>query len=252
MPSTPVTIYLEGDVPFQDFATAIQAFWGLISNLSREVSPQATIHWTVESLEVGSATATARGESESREALERVADAYLRVGKAQEERTSIPYSPGVVREAEKLVGIVNGNITAVRFLTGEGEATVYGGNLARKATQSQLTAGYGAVTGRIQTLSSRGSLRFTLYDLTSDRAVHCYLAEGQEEIMRDAWGELATVEGWVSRDRLTGRPISIRRVSDVSIREDVTPGSFTDARGAVPAPNSAKAPEDVIREWRDA
>ncbi|MCI0833458.1 MAG: hypothetical protein J4N66_01700, partial [Chloroflexi bacterium] len=71
MPSTPVTIYLEGDVPFQDFATAIQAFWGLISNLSREVSPQATIHWTVESLEVGSATATARGESESREALER-------------------------------------------------------------------------------------------------------------------------------------------------------------------------------------
>ena len=81
---------------------------------------------------------------------------------------------------------------------------------------------YGGVTGRIQTLSSRGGLRFTLFDTLFDRAVSCYLAEGQEELMRDVWGRMAVVEGLVTRDRATGRPQVIRSVRGVTVVRGAT------------------------------
>lgn len=103
----------------------------------------------------------------------------------------------------------------------------------------------------MQTLSSRGSLRFTLYDLVFDKAVSCYLEPGHEETMRGVWGKLASVEGWVTRDTLTGRPISVRRITSVQPRREVEPGSFREARGAVRAGPDAERPEVAIRRMRD-
>jgi hypothetical protein len=106
----------------------------------------------------------------------------------------------------------------------------------------------------VQTLSSRGGLRFTLYDTLNDRAVSCYLAEDfDQEHMRDVWGRRAIIEGWVKRDATSGRPLTIRRVSNVVVRPETEPGgSYREARAAVPLSDSTLLPELVIRRLRDA
>jgi hypothetical protein len=111
---------------------------------------------------------------------------------------------------------------------------------------------FGAVEGRVQTLSSRGGLRFTLYDSLHDRAVSCYLAEGHEDIMRDAWGRLAVVQGLVKRDPRTGRPVTIREVRSVELLGERSPHDYKRARAAIPLPEGARRAEDVIRQLRDA
>jgi hypothetical protein len=111
---------------------------------------------------------------------------------------------------------------------------------------------YGGIEGRVQTLSSRGSLRFTLYDLLHDRAVSCYLASGAEETMRDVWGKLALVEGWVKRDAQTGRPITVRQIRNVTLLAEYPPASYKDARGAVKRQPGQMRGEEIIRRLRDA
>lgn len=91
---------------------------------------------------------------------------------------------------------------------------------------------YGAIEGRVQTLTSHGGLRFVLYDALFGKAVYCYLEAGNEELMRGAWDRRAVVEGWVSRDPTTGRPVSVRRVSVVNLLDDLERGSYRKARGA--------------------
>ncbi len=110
----------------------------------------------------------------------------------------------------------------------------------------------GAISGRVQTLSNRGSLRFTLYDLLHDKPVSCYLAAGREDLMLDAWGKLAVVEGSVRRHPLTGRPLTIRGITAVDIRPDPNAEDYRWARGVVPLPSNGMSPEDAIRHLRDA
>ena len=111
----------------------------------------------------------------------------------------------------------------------------------------------GGVHGRIQTLTSRGGLRFTLYDTLYDRAVGCYLSEGQEEIMRDYWGQTAVVEGTVTRDPNSGRPLTVRHVRNVTPVRQVERMAYLAARGAVkPLPNDQRRPEDLVSAARDA
>ena len=111
---------------------------------------------------------------------------------------------------------------------------------------------YGAIQGRIQTLSNRGALRFTVYDLLYDRAVGCYISEVKEELLRNAWGRLAFIEGLVARDPINGRPLAVRQVSNISLlREPPDAPNYEDARGAGPSLTKL-SPEDAIRRVRDA
>ena len=121
-----------------------------------------------------------------------------------------------------------------------------------KTTPIPPTVGIGAITGRVQTLSSRTGLRFNLYDTIHDRAVTCYLKSGQEEEMRKVWGNWATVVGRVSRESVTGKPISIRDIRKVERLDDVGPGAYQEARGAVPWQPGDMLPEEAIRLLRDA
>lgn len=261
MASDSVTLRLEaeGEIPFREFANACQSFWQLIDALSDEVSRDASIDWTVTDLSTGSALATIRGQSSESMAVERVAAAFLSVGRAQAESRTVPHSARTVRAADQLAEVLNGRVVAVRFETSEGDATV---QVRRPDTPpiELLPATFGAVTGRIQTLSNRGSLRFTLYDLIFDKAVSCYLeptpdaeqSASQEEMMRGMWGQIGIVEGSVTREKPSGRPVTVRRITNVTARREVPPGSFRMARGAVPADPDSLSAEEVIRTSRDA
>ena len=111
----------------------------------------------------------------------------------------------------------------------------------------------GTVTGRVQTLQARGSLRFTLYDLVHDKAISCFLRPGAEDLMRGAWGNVVEVTGLVTRDAVTDRPRSVRDVIDIQrVNVDYSPGKFMEAEGVLTPVPEALSSEAIIRNLRDA
>jgi len=251
-----LTMALNGRFPLPLFAETVVDFDTLVRRLSEEIAKPANIRWSLADLQgtaddrfVSSVMLTNIGESKDPESVERVVRGYAQVGKSLESGTPIPYSQNVIAAAKKLAGILNGAITSIRFETPEEDATVRAGVAATPPMPNLVT--YGAVEGVVQTLSRRKGLRFTLYDAEFDRAVGCYLDEGQEELMRNAWGNRVIVEGRVSRDPITGRPAAIRRITAVELVGDRREG-FRGARGAVLVPASMPLPEVLVRRLRDA
>lgn len=236
----------DGDVPLRDFATAINGFSELVDALTGELDSRRGIEWFVEALERSSAIATIRGESEAPERVTKVVAGFTEVGRALEAHTAVPYSANVARHARQILDVLNGHVTAVRFETAEADHVIS----SPPSPRAPLRPAYGAIQGRVQTLRLRGGLRFTLFDVLYDRAVSCYLQEGLRDMMREAWGRRAIVEGLVSRDPETGRPLTIRRVSNVRLLEEKG-GDYRRARGILPAPAGTPPPEDIIRRLRD-
>ncbi len=249
-----VTLALNGDVPLASFARAMQHLSALIDALAAELDVTDAMTWMVDELQAGSAIATIRGEpalGHDPEAIYRVVHAYAAVGHALAAHERPAYSPRVIREAEEIAALVEGRVASVRFETAEADATISGASAQRERSAAPLQA-YGAVEGRIQTLTSRGGLRFTLYDTLYDRAVRCFLDEGQDDLARDVWGRAAIVEGLVSRDPVFGYPVTIRRISAIHPVEAVAPGSYRRARAILPRLPGEDAPEERIRRVRDA
>jgi hypothetical protein len=138
------------------------------------------------------------------------------------------------------------------FETSEDDVVFTAPTPSQPSTQSdrQPTKSLATVRGRVETLSHRKGLRFSLYELAHDRPVSCYLEPDHETLMRDAWGRIADVTGQVTRDAITGRPISIRWVTRVDVVTDEgDPTGFLRARGAL---RLAEPSEVVIRRMRDA
>lgn len=247
-----VSLVLNGEVSLADFARAIQEFLQLMKALGNEVARGLPIEWWIDDLNAGSATATVRGISDTETgtlAIEGIVTAYENVGKALEKREPTGYSPDVDARARAIVGLINARIRSIRFETDQIEAEIYARIPPARPKISETT--YGAVQGRIQSISSRGRLRFTLYNSLDDRPVSCYLEPGSEDIMREAWGKLATVEGVVRRDPATGQPTTVRQVKKVQTLPEGRPGSWREALGADPSPPGSMLPEEAVRRIRD-
>lgn len=258
-----VTLVLTGEVTLGAFAEAIQSFHALVTALSAEAA-SGHIDWIIADLERGSALATARGIG-ALDQVQRVVRAYDVVGRALSANEPIRYSAKVRAAAERLRRLPGGKVESVRFETAESESIIrprVPTTVAEHVTPTQGTqlrgatapGAYGAVEGRIQTLTNRGSLRFTLYDLLEDRAVSCYLVQGHENMMRDLWGRLAVVEGWISRDPETGRALTVRRITAITPLPEPPPlresAPYRAARAVAPS-LSGVLPEHAIRRLRD-
>lgn len=249
MANDTVTLALHGEVSLARFAEAIGHFDRLVNALANEHKATG-IRWIVADLEVSSALATARAVGTNGydpEQVEPVVRDYLAVGRALAASEPLQFSRIVDKEARALTRLVGEEVTAVRFETAEADAEIR--VAAATLPDVVIPTAYGAVEGRVQTLTSRAGLRFTLYDTLYDRAVSCYLAEGYEEIMRDAWGHRAVVDGLVARDMESGRPLAVRRVTSVELLGEFPPGEYRKLRGI--APSSIRA-EEAIRRLRDA
>lgn len=249
MPKTTLTITFTGDVPLDLFSDGMRYFRQLIDALTQEVSQQAGIVWLVEDLSGGSTVATIRGEADKAEEVERVVRAYATVGRALERNEVIPYSPQVVRAAERITTVLNGRVTSIQFEALDEVAIVTTGE---PGYVRPVLGAYGSVEGRIETLSSRRRLRFTLYDSLKDQAISCLLQPEQTELVRDAWGRRAIVRGWIKRDPTSGRPTEINPVQAIDILPEVVPGAYRKARAIAPANLDEPSPEDAIRRLRDA
>lgn len=249
----------QATVTLAEFAEAVAAFSTMVRGLSKEVGAP-DVEWVIDALEAGSAMAVIRSPQPERAAP--VVAAYARVGEAAAAGTEIPFESAKA-PLRRIMGILERSGEAARFETAEREFIVRAARTAPNAGPALVThpagvpkpappaAAIGAVVGRIQTLSNRGSLRFTLYDLLYDKAVSCYLAAGQQEKLADKWGKLATVEGMVARDPVSGRPLAVRRISAIAELPEGPGGSYIDSGGCSP-PLTDLSPEAAIRKLRDA
>jgi hypothetical protein len=247
-----VTIALNGEVTLADFARAMQEFLQLMKALGSEAARGVPIEWWIEELDVGSASATARGVSEIESgalAVEHVVAAYENVGRALQKGEPSGYSQAVQTPASAIIKLIDNRIRSIRFETDQIDAEVYAAITPAKPKISEMS--YGAVQGRIQSISNRGRLRFTIYRTLDDRPVSCYLEPGSEDMMREAWGRLATVEGLVRRDPLTWQPTTVRQVRKVEILPESRTGSWREALGAAPSPPGSMLPEEAVRRIRD-
>jgi len=253
-----VTLNLQGEVSLAVFAKAVAHFSALVDALSRDVAGHPELRWVITELEAGSALATARGLGDV-DAVESVTAAFIGVGNALERGIEPPYPTSIRHEALALASMIDGEVELIRFETARAEAIVQSSpRRAEEAapgiptTLSASRQAYGGVQGRVQTLFSRGGLRFTLFDTLFDRAVSCYLEEGQEDIMRDVWGRVAVVEGVVSRDQTSGRPQTVRNVRRVTVVRETTPDAYRATRGLLRPATGNPQPEVTIRALRDA
>ncbi|MDX6690175.1 MAG: hypothetical protein QOG15_1632 [Solirubrobacteraceae bacterium] len=250
-----VTLALEGDaVTLEQFARAVEGFAHLVRLLSNDAKAPG-LGWEIADLEYSSAITTARvaalnGYEPGQ--VEHVVRAYLEIGQSLQRGHTIPYGEKIREQADAIVRVLDEGVRAVRFETAEADATIVVASDAGKTAALEPTSAYGAVTGRIQTLSSRSRLRFTLYDKRHDRPVSCYLVDGSEDLMRDAWDRMASVEGVVTRDAITGRPLSVRKIRNVELLHEGHPSDYRAARAAIPRRTDVPRAEVRIRRSRDA
>lgn len=250
MPSDILTLALSGEVTLLDIHNAFGGLRRLVYALSEEIAADAKVEWYVEELSAGSALATFRGESPEETAIDRIVQAFGLVGSSLEKAEPIPYSDRVRKGAQDIARLVDGRITAIRFETATVQATITGAAI-KGLPSPGLVFSRGVIKGLVQTLSSRGSLRFTLYDSVFDRAVSCYLKPGQEEIMRGAWGNFVHVSGRIGRDRERGRPVVVRGISDVRVVAVLEPGSYRRARATLRGEEPLDPADQVLRRLRD-
>lgn len=248
MPNNTMTLQLNGEITFRDFAEAVSRFNLLVDALSAHLDAREGVDWFVDDLEIGSATTTIRGESPTMHKVESVIEGFAEVGQALQAGTPVPFTSRVASHAEALSRIINQNITSIKLETAQRDFIIK--RLGVPSARSFLPPTYGAIEGRIQTLSNRRSLRFTLFDVMHDRAVSCYLEEGYEHIIREAWGHEAVIEGLITRDPESGRPITIRQISHIKVISDL-PANYLNARGILDVPEDAPSPEEIIRRMRD-
>ena len=163
-----LTFALGGRVEIENFGHGMSLLHRLISALSRG----SGVSWIIEDLQLGSAITTLRGEAEDSSKVEEIVKDYAAIGSALERRDVLQYNKHVTRAAYAIEELAH-SIEFVRFETPEDDHTIYGNGVA--PGRRFLSTSIGAVTGRVQTLSNRGSLRFNLYDIVHDKAVSCYL-----------------------------------------------------------------------------
>jgi len=255
MASDLVTLVLEGDATLDDLASAFSSLQSLLGSLADARQPAGGVTWLLDGLDKSSAIATFRGLARDADLVESVTSDYLEVGRKVVGDRLQDLDPNVLSATNNLVGLLGARIPAIRFETADDDVTLtdiapHAPDLHPSPRLASLAA-HGAVLGRVQTLTNRGSLRFTLYDILHDKAVSCYLQDGQQDLMRDAWDQVALVKGWVKRDPRTGRPLSIRRVRAIERRPEGQRGGWRVAEGVLAGTQPDRS-EAVIRQLRDA
>lgn len=253
MSDNTLTLYLAGDVSLVEYADTIRHFANLVDLLTREVASDTNIEWVIDELQSGSALASVAGISQDEIAVLRVVHAYEDVGRSLQRREPIPFPEAIAREAKAITKVIGEKIPSVAFQTARADSIVYGDYDVTRHGGGEPLVAFGAVRGKVETLSSRGKLRFTLYDPIFDKAINCFVRdETMRSRLKEIWGQSVIVYGRVTRDSEHGRALSIRDISRIEDVVSSEPGSYKAARGAFIWSDGDEPAEATIRRIRDA
>lgn len=252
MAETTLVLALEGDVRLDQFSEAVTQFQKLLQQLTQEVASDTKINWDLEDLQYGSAIMTVSGRADNDEPVLRVIKAFEDIGQALQQHQPLTFSRHVAKTAEALTRLISDDIKAVRLGTAHKEAIIYGVFDAKQVNTSQPMVSFGTVKGRVQSISNRKQLRFTLYDAVFDKPISCYVSEDRRAILTDIWDRIVFVTGRVTRQPDTGQPVSVREVIDIDFVPIMEAGGYRRARGVLADVIDTEPAEISIRRLRDA
>jgi hypothetical protein len=115
-----LTLVLSGEVLLDELTQGLTTLQGLIDALGREVASRAAIDWRVEDLAPGSARVCVRGiarREHDQPMVQRVVEAYAKVGAALESGRQVPYSSSVAIAAAGLVALIGDHIDSITLET---------------------------------------------------------------------------------------------------------------------------------------
>ncbi|MCY3748548.1 MAG: hypothetical protein OXG64_04550 [Chloroflexi bacterium] len=104
---------------------------------------------------------------------------------------------------------------------------------------------FGSIEGTVEKLAKGHAAKFAVYPDEASRGVPCYLSPEDEARMAGLWRKRVRVEGLLRRDSGTGRPLSIRDVTNIELLEPPATDP-ADLWGILPAAGDRK-PEELIR-----
>ena len=248
-----VSFRLDGEVTVEKLSAAFACFSAVLDALHEDHG--ANVRWVVAGLESGSASAVAKAvplDSDAERLIPAICDDYLQAAR-QVLRGDGDSNRPVLRAVRELTDVADENNPVV-LETSDDEVIFVAPATTPAAgtgaeTQLQTTKSLGSVRGRVEMLSQRNTLRFSIYELVNDRSVSCFPHPDYKDVMREAWGRIADVTGTITRDLATGRPVSIRRVTRVDVVDEGDPDGYLRARGALKATEPA---ERAVRRMRDA
>lgn len=251
-------IQLDGEVTLGRFQKALEAWHSALEAVSDEVDSDQPHQILISDLSYGSAIASVQIEFQREPIAAQFEDQFEDIARRIRSNGILDLPKRLQKPARKLQD-------AARFDSGEGftlssddadfvisAIAISDEHRITKFGVDNLEA-YGAVIGRLQSLSSRGALKAVVFDELNDKAVRMALTEEQHETVRDLWDKNVVAEGLVRRDPDTGRPLSMSKVRRIYRKEEPRdPYAWRRARGVLSHIHPEKSAEQLIREARDA
>jgi hypothetical protein len=254
-PHDTITFAMLGEVTLDDLHLGLGRLRECLSALERDCAGGRGVAWRLEQLEKSSAIATFAGNAQrpgGDRDVSAIVSGYEAIGRGLELGNLDALPPASAAAARNLVALIRGDVTGLRLESDQESFEALASPALGALPVARLAPAWGEVRGRVQSMSNRRGLRFTIYETRNDRPVTCHLPRGFEEKMRDAWGKEAVVSGRVKRHPATGMPISVADVRDVVLTQGVA-GDWRDAMGCLkPLEGEAEPAEATIRRSRDA
>jgi hypothetical protein len=220
-PKSELTIALDGELTPNDLAEATSAFARLLGALLVEEAPGVPLEWLIRELRSGSsATAECRmiglaGANDAKWVLRVIAGGQRFAAQMEQGVSDVKRSAALCEVADSVQRLIKGRLIRVRLEAPDRDYILAGTRRTDIDHIESQSLSFGSVHGRVQALSSHGSPRFTLYDITDDKGVSCYFPEraDSEREMLGFWGTLVEVEGLIRRDPETDQPLTIRDIT---------------------------------------
>lgn len=257
-PLDTVMLKVQGTVTIPEYARALALMSRMLAALTKFRAGTGALSWEVESLSGTSANTLARGNPRRHGKivqLRQVVTDWAVVGDKM--RTGAPareYPEDVQAACEGFRELVSNDRTEITKLWFENplrEVPVLRLVDRRPDPEADLMVSYGSVRGWVEAITKHAGLRFTLYDRLHHKAVSCYVAEGNQELLRNLWGRYVAVEGIVRRERESGRVISVREIVHAAPEKEGKPDAWRAAVGCAPSKPGDISSEEAIRRVRD-
>lgn len=256
------TLQLDGSVSLERFTQALDAWRDTIAAVSLTVGAEHILSTRIDDLSGGSAIVNVEVTFDSEQPAEVFNRDYDLVGFRARGDNVVDFPTAYREPVEKLRRVAGLDGGEGMVIASETADTLISPSLSvaessLEALESapkygQLSDTFGTVTGRLQSLTSRGGLRVVVYDDLFDRPVRCNLTQSQHENMRDLWDHSVIVQGTLRRDPRTGRPLSVKEVVNIYERkEPMDKYAWMKAKGAMRKVRPDLSSEELIRQARN-
>lgn len=243
-------------VELDHLAVSLDKWFRLLKATAKHVCGDELVLLVVQGMYAGSANIVV----DVRPGSERKEEKLLRTIRTVNQRLQsgdVAGLPSVIRKPATsfLVTIAKYPNVPARIASGEEDfiiSHVAGGDSIQLGRSEKKAESYGAITGDLQTLSSRKGNLFVVYDHIFDKGVRCLFPESMQDEVQQHWNHRVRVEGVITRYRESGIPITIRNIKSIQ-RVGPHPGDdYRRARGVLRGVLADDVSiEDLVREMRD-